>query len=99
MTGPEVLRSPAQAEHHAEAWRALAASVPWSSYFSTPDWQLTWWEVLGRDGAGQVAVWPGVDGLDAVVGLARDRLHPRLRRPAGPVVPMGSGAGAADHLG
>ncbi len=99
MPGPDVLRTPAQAERHAEAWRELAASLPWSSYFSTPDWQLTWWEVLGRDRAGRVAVWPGDDGLDAVVGLARDRLHRRLPRVIGPVVPLGSGAGAADHLG
>jgi len=99
VPGPEVLRTPAHAERHAAAWRALAADVPWASYFSTPDWQLTWWEVLGRDRAGRVAVWPGDDGLDAVVGLARERLHPRLPRGSGPVVPLGSGAGAADHLG
>ena len=74
MPGPEVLRTPAQAERHAEAWRALAASLPWSSYFTTPDWQLTWWEVLGRDRTGRLALWHGSEGLDAVVGLSHGRL-------------------------
>ncbi len=98
MPGPEVLRTPAQAERHAEAWRALAASLPWSSYFTTPDWQLTWWEVLGRDRTGRLALWHGSEALDAVVGISHGRLTPRLPWPRCWTA-LGGGPGAADHLG
>ncbi|QBR91164.1 GNAT family N-acetyltransferase [Nocardioides euryhalodurans] len=99
MAAPQVLTAPEAAETYADAWRALAAGHPWTSYFCTPDWQLSWWEVLGSGRDVRLAVWPGDGGLDAVVGLVREPLHPRIARVRGPWAPLGSGAGAADHLG
>ncbi len=49
-----------------------------------------------------MALWPSADGgLDAVVGLARarHRLHPRLPVDVRPWTVLGSGPGAADHVG
>jgi CelD/BcsL family acetyltransferase involved in cellulose biosynthesis len=98
---PEVLRTPVAVQPWIEDWRDLVASAPWSSYFMTPDWVLSWWETLGcRDDL--VAVWPSEDGgLDAVVGLgrARQRLHPRLPLEVRPWTVLGSGPAAADHVG
>ena len=99
MDAPEVLDAPAAAEAHVPAWRALVASQPWTTYFATPDWQLSWWEVLAHGRPGRLALWHGQDGLDAVVGLVREPLHPRLPQLRGPWAAMGSGPGAADHLG
>ena len=76
VPGPRCCARPRRPSGTPRRGGRLAASLPWSSYFSTPDWQLTWWEVLGRDRAGRVAVWPGDDGLDAVVGLARGPASP-----------------------
>ncbi|MEA2590150.1 MAG: hypothetical protein QOH66_3077 [Actinomycetota bacterium] len=85
-----------------EAWRSLAASIPSSSYFQTPDWALTWWEVQGRPPA-DIAVWRNPSGAVEGVGFwahVRMHLHSRVpvRIPAATI--MGAGAPhAADHCG
>ncbi|MPZ93365.1 MAG: GNAT family N-acetyltransferase [Propionibacteriales bacterium] len=101
FAAPEVFTDPGQMRPWADGWRALAARTG-TSYFCTPDWVLGWWETLGHDVEGRIAVWTSGDGrVDAVVplALATHRLHRRL--PIGfPVwTNLGSGIGAADHCG
>jgi hypothetical protein len=102
-SGPtRVLRTPAEAEGILEAWRELAAVSEGVSYFGTPDWVIGWWETLGREVDGEIALWEDASGtLDAVAALGRipERIHPRL--PFRPTVwrNLGSGTGAADHCG
>ena len=103
MSAPsQVLTSPAALDGVAAAWRELAAGLAGTSYFTSPDWVLSWWETLGRGLPGEVALWHGQDGrLEAVVGLARapQRLHPRLPLALTAWTNLGSGPGAADHCG
>ena len=101
MAIPVELRTPAALVPYADEWRELVATAAWSSYFMTPDWVLSWWETHGGPDD-LVALWPSADGgLDAVVGLARarHRLHPRLPVDVRPWTVLGSGPGAADHVG
>ena len=101
MAIPVELRTPAALLPHADQWRELVATAAWSSYFMTPDWVLSWWETHGGPDD-VVALWPSADGgLDAVVGLTRTRhrLHPRVPVDVRPWTLLGSGPGAADHVG
>lgn len=83
-------------------WRGLAASIPDSSYFQTPDWVIGWWETLAARPPTEVAIWREPSGeLSAIVALSlgTDRFHPRLPIPLTRLVLAGSGVGAADHCG
>lgn len=87
----------------APSWRDLAAAQG-GSYFSTPDWVLSWWEAFGgaEGDSPMIAVWRGPDGEpDAVVPLlsTRQRPHPRLPVSTRTVTVLGSGTAAADHCG
>ncbi|WP_406194350.1 GNAT family N-acetyltransferase [Kitasatospora sp. NBC_01560] len=86
-----------------DGWRALAAGDPDSSWFSTPEWALSWWETLGaKEGTGEITVWREPDGrVSAVVPLLRTRrrLHPRAPLAVPCLTVLGSGPGAADHCG
>jgi CelD/BcsL family acetyltransferase involved in cellulose biosynthesis len=104
---PATAARPLLLSHHddlrpyVDAWRALA-SASGTSYFATPDWVLSWWETLGREVTGEVAVWRSESGtVDAVVPLGR--LSTALQRRLPVRVPiwtnLGSGPGAADHCG
>jgi CelD/BcsL family acetyltransferase involved in cellulose biosynthesis len=82
------------------SWRHLAASVPDSSYFQTPDWVVSWWETIGGRPSGSAAlVWEGAR-LSGVLALAK------TREPLTRVVPLGisvltnAGSGiGTDHAG
>jgi len=85
-----------------QAWRDLVASVPGSSYFTTPDWVLGSWEAMdpAAAAAAEVAVWTGPDGsLEAVAPLvrARNRLHPRIPLPVTSWTLLGADGDGADH--
>ncbi|MFD0350811.1 hypothetical protein ACFQ0M_41880 [Kitasatospora aburaviensis] len=86
-----------------DGWRALAAADPAGSWFTTPEWALSWWETLGaQQGTGEVTVWREADGrVCAVVPLLRTRrrLHPRAPMAVPCLTVLGSGPGAADHCG
>ena len=101
--GPSEIRTRPQAlEDLLGDWRRLAAELPGSSYFLSPDWVLGWWETLGAGVDGEVAVWRGPSGaLEAVVPLARSRrrLHRHLPLGVRAWTNLGSGPGAADHCG
>jgi CelD/BcsL family acetyltransferase involved in cellulose biosynthesis len=101
--GPSELRTrPEDTEDLVDGWRRLAAATPGSSYFSSPDWVLGWWETLGAGTAAEVAVWRGPSGEpEALAPLARtgQRLHRRLPVPVRTWTNLGGGPGAADHCG
>jgi CelD/BcsL family acetyltransferase involved in cellulose biosynthesis len=83
-------------------WRALAARVPDTSYFQTPDWVLSWWVTVGERAPTRVAYWRDERGeLAAVVALsrARERLHRRIALSVPVYTNAGSGPGDADHCG
>ncbi|MFE2723661.1 GNAT family N-acetyltransferase [Kitasatospora sp. NPDC059327] len=86
-----------------DGWRELAAADPGGSWFTTPEWTLSWWETLGaRQGRGEIAVWREPDGrVGAVAPLLRTRrrLHPRAPLTVPCLTVLGSGPGAADHCG
>jgi CelD/BcsL family acetyltransferase involved in cellulose biosynthesis len=97
-----VYTSPGELGEVVAEWRALAASTPDMSYFTTPDWVLGWWETFGDGHAAEVAVWRDPGGrLEAVVALARggQRIHPRLPVQLPVWTNLGSGPGGADHCG
>lgn len=103
MSGPaEVITDAAGMASIADQWRTLAANLPGSAYFITPDWMLSWHETLGSGHRFEVAVWRAADGsVDAVVPLAHEKHRLHRLFPAGAACPtnMGSGVGAADHCG
>ena len=83
-------------------WLRLAAELPGSSYFQTPDWVLGWWETIGGRPPTVVATWRGAsDALEAICLLSRVRqpLHPRNPLTVSAWVNTGSEPGAADHGG
>jgi CelD/BcsL family acetyltransferase involved in cellulose biosynthesis len=100
-SGPsEILTSRSDVEPIVEEWRQLLSSFDGSSYFSTPDWMLGWWETFGDHLDVQIAVWRGADSvLHGIAPLARtqERLHPRLPWTVSAWAILGTGVGAADH--
>ena len=101
---PNVIRvtDPSQLADLSREWLDLAARVPGTSYFQTPDWVLSWWETVGRKPFTELVTWRNSSGsLEGLMFLSRmrQRLHPRL----GPAWPLwtatGSGGGMADHVG
>src|SRR5256886_4359522 len=101
---PNVIRvtDPSQLADLSKEWLDLAARVPGTSYFQTPDWVLSWWETVGRKPFTELVTWRNSSGsLEGLMFLSRmrQRLHPRL----GPAWPLwtatGSGGGMADHVG
>ncbi|GGO96144.1 GNAT family N-acetyltransferase [Wenjunlia tyrosinilytica] len=96
---PEIHRDPGTLAAHEDGWRQLAVG---GSYFTTPDWMLAWWRSYPDAGRGEVAVWRGPDGrVEAVAPLmrTRHRLRPNLPLSVPCLTLLGSGTGAADHLG
>jgi CelD/BcsL family acetyltransferase involved in cellulose biosynthesis len=82
------------------AWRYLAATEPGASYFQTPDWVVSWWETVGGQPSGSVALaWEGLQ-LVGVIALARtrERLTGRIPLQLAVVSNAGSGIGT-DHSG
>ncbi|MER6397303.1 GNAT family N-acetyltransferase [Kitasatospora sp. NPDC001603] len=102
-SGPVRYRTAALPARVLDGWRELAAADPGGSWFTTPEWALSWWETLGaRQGGGEVTVWREPDGrVSAVVPLLRTRrrLHPRAPLTVPCLTVLGSGPGAADHCG
>ncbi|WP_395292821.1 GNAT family N-acetyltransferase [Kitasatospora hibisci] len=100
---PVRYHSPALPVDVLDGWRSLAAADPAGSWFTTPEWALSWWETLGtQQGTGEVTVWREADGrVSAVVPLLRTRrrLHPRAPLSVPCLTVLGSGPGAADHCG
>ena len=96
-----ILRAPGELAPLVDGWRSLAAAQH-ASYFTTPDWVLTWWETFGRAKEAEVAVWEGPHGeLEGVAGLIRtsERLHPRFPLAVTIWTNLGAGPGSADHCG
>ena len=95
------LRSLEDAERVRGPWLELVQRVG-GSYFMTPDWVLSWWELLGERRPARIAVWRAPHGpdLEAVVplGLHVERLHHRVPVRVSAWVNLGSGFGSADHL-
>ncbi|MCG6497964.1 GNAT family N-acetyltransferase [Kitasatospora sp. A2-31] len=100
---PVRYRSPALPVDVLDGWRSLATADPAGSWFTTPEWALSWWETLGTQrGTGEITVWREADGrVSAVVPLlhTRRRLHPRVPLAVPCLTVLGSGPGAADHCG
>jgi CelD/BcsL family acetyltransferase involved in cellulose biosynthesis len=99
---PLVLTRPDELRAIEPAWRELSLGSGGTSYFGSPDWVLSWWETLGEGVPGEIAVWrDGGRGVSAVVplGVAGQRLHPRLPGSVHVLTNLGGGPGAADHCG
>src|SRR2546430_13051910 len=80
---PNVIRvtDPSQLADLSREWLDLAARVPGTSYFQTPDWVLSWWETVGRKTLTELLTWR--DSSRSLGGLMflnriRQRLHSRL---------------------
>ncbi|WP_354643076.1 GNAT family N-acetyltransferase [Kitasatospora camelliae] len=103
MSGTETHRTAELPEEVLRGWRDLVEQDPHGSFFTTPDWVLSWWETLGSGTtAGSVTVWRGSDGrVEAVLPLLRTRvrLHPRAPFAVRCLTLLGTGPGAADHGG
>lgn len=102
MEPTAVYTRPEQLASVAQEWRELADTIPAMSYFTTPDWVLSWWETFGDGHAAEVAIWRDRLGrLEAVVALgwSRQRLHPRVHVGLPVWTNLGSGVGGADHCG
>lgn len=100
LQSPEILRTPGELLGVLDEWRVLAAREDQSSFFSSPDWSIAWWEHVAPSTEGEVALWRADDGrLIGVAGLvhATDRLHPRFAVRTDAWVNLGSGIGGADH--
>lgn len=100
MTGFEIHRSARSLACREEDWRELAALIPHSSYFSTPDWVLASWETMPAPERAEIAVWTGSDRpVEAVVPLVRGRgrLHARIPVPVTSWTLLGADPDAADH--
>lgn len=85
-----------------DEWLDLAAALPHSSYFQTPDWIAAWWETIAHRPPTVIAVWRGSGGaLEAIAALSyvRQPLHPRVPMSVPAWINAGTGAGAADHCG
>ena len=56
---PNVIRvtDPSQLADLSREWLDLAARVPGTSYFQTPDWVLSWWETVGRKPFTELVTW------------------------------------------
>jgi CelD/BcsL family acetyltransferase involved in cellulose biosynthesis len=96
------LVAPERLDTLVEEWRALAAEVPESSYFQTPDWVLGWWETVAGRPPTEIATWRDPAGnLEAVVALSlvRERVDRRLPLAVEVWTNAGGGAGSADHGG
>lgn len=102
MEGPTEVVGPNEIEAFVDEWRALAAVLPATSYFQTPDWVISWWETIGDRVPTRYALWrDGAGKLEAVVALSRvrERLHRLVPLPLRLWVNTGSGPGAGDHCG
>ena len=85
-----------------ESWRALAARLPGTSFFQTPEWVLAWWDSLARRPRTEIACWYDATGeLGALVALSRmtERLDRRFALSVPVLANAGSGPGDADHCG
>lgn len=85
-----------------QEWLDLAAALPASSYFQTPDWVLAWWKTVAAKPATRLGVWRGPTGaLEAIAAISRvaQPLRPRSRLTVPTWIAAGSGVGAADHCG
>lgn len=82
-------------------WLLLAADVPTTSYFQTPDWALTWRNNFGGDHPARVACWYDGNRLVGLVAFYQhsERLHSRLPLTVSSWTFLGSGYSNADHLG
>ena len=97
---PQVIHRSSDLLPLADEWRDLAKRVDESSFFSSPDWCIAWWDACAPSSEGEIAIWRSERGeLLGVAGLVRgdERLHPRLRLRADAWVNLGSGMGGADH--
>ncbi|MEU6657879.1 GNAT family N-acetyltransferase [Streptomyces sp. NPDC046821] len=98
--GFAVHRAPSGLAALEDGWRELAAGVPGSSYFVTPDWVLGSWEAMDASAEAEIAVWAGPDGrVEAVVPLVydRQRLHRRFPFRVTCWTMLGAATDAADH--
>jgi CelD/BcsL family acetyltransferase involved in cellulose biosynthesis len=98
----DILTDSASMASIADQWRALAAGISNSSYFITPDWVTSWYDVFGHSQKVEVAVWRAANGtVEAVVPLVQElhRIHRLLPLGARCPTNMASGFGAADHCG
>jgi CelD/BcsL family acetyltransferase involved in cellulose biosynthesis len=85
-----------------EEWLDLAAELPHSSYFQTPDWVLSWWETVGGQPYTQIATWRDDAGrLEGISLLSQvsQPLHRLFPLAVRAWINTGSGPGAADHCG
>lgn len=96
-----VLRSSSELSNVIPGWQELAARSR-LSFFSTPDWVLSWWETFGRKTKAEVAIWEDSSGFPvAIVPLVRvrERLHSKIGWTFPAWTNMGFGVGNADHCG
>src|SRR2546430_15198079 len=56
---PNVIRvtDSSQLADLSKEWLDLAAQVPGTSYFQTPDWGLSWWETVGGEPLTELVTW------------------------------------------
>jgi CelD/BcsL family acetyltransferase involved in cellulose biosynthesis len=100
VRSPNLILTPDDPSLPVAEWDALTESVG-GSYFQSGTWAVTWWELLAGRPETHIALWTHGGRLEAVCAVSA--VTRPLLKGAGPSVKvwvnMGSGVGAADHLG
>lgn len=83
-----------------DRWGSLAAAVPGASYFQTPDWIGTWWEVIAERPQGVAALVWNHEELVGALALAKTREPVSGKLSYRPSVLTNAGTGiGVDHAG
>lgn len=95
------LSVPGDRESLVADWLRLAADVPETSYFQSPDWALSWMNNFGAGRPARVACWYDDGRLVGLVALYQhsERFHSRVPLMLSSWTLLGSGYSNADHLG
>ena len=95
------LQAPGDGDGLVDEWLGLMDRTPASSFFTTPDWVLSWWDTFGVGRVGLLGTWRNEGSeLLAIVPMIehRERFHSRIPLHGTTWTMLGGGFGSADHL-
>lgn len=97
----QILRSTAELERFAPAWRALWQSDPRATPFQHPAWLLPWWRQFGQPESGSAVLQPALRAAvlsrgPEPIGLLPLYIYPEPRTGERKLLPLG--VGTTDYL-